>query len=153
MGYVIAAILVVLIVGGFVLFLVTNATKKSNVSDAGDPGADQNPMGIVGSDDETPAGDTERARRRRPTDEGRFRREDEPSGRRAGRRRRRGGGPNGPRADILDALGENWLALVWTQSLGTNEMSRRTDALHSPAGAPQPSSSVNGAPDRAPRLR
>ena len=58
MGYVIAAILVLLIVGGFVLFLVTNATSKSNVSDAGDPGADQNPMGIVGSDDETPAGDT-----------------------------------------------------------------------------------------------
>ena len=58
MGYVIAALLVLLIVGGFVLFLVTNATKKSNVSDAGDPGADQNSMSIVGSDDETPAGDT-----------------------------------------------------------------------------------------------
>ena len=58
MGYVIAAILVLLIVGGFVLFLVTNATRKSNVSDAGDPGADQNSMGIIGSDDETPAGDT-----------------------------------------------------------------------------------------------
>ena len=61
MGYVIAALLVLLIVGGFVLFLVTNATKKSNVSDAGDPGADQNSLGIVGSDDETPAGDTERS--------------------------------------------------------------------------------------------
>jgi hypothetical protein len=58
MGYVIAAILVLLIVGGFVFFLVTNATKKSNVSDAGDPGADQNALGIIGSDDETPAGDT-----------------------------------------------------------------------------------------------
>ena len=58
MGYVIAALLVLLIVGGFVLFMVTNATKKSNVSDADDPGADQNSMGIVGSDDETPAGDT-----------------------------------------------------------------------------------------------
>jgi hypothetical protein len=58
MGYVIAAILVLLIVGGFVLFLVTNATRKSNVSDAGDPGADQNALAIVGSDDETPAGDT-----------------------------------------------------------------------------------------------
>ena len=45
MGYVIAAILVLLIVGGFVLFLVTNATRKSNVSDAGDPGADQNSLG------------------------------------------------------------------------------------------------------------
>ena len=58
MGYVIAAVLVVLIVGGIVLLLVTNATKKSNVSDAGDPGADQNALGIIGSDDETPAGDT-----------------------------------------------------------------------------------------------
>src|SRR4051794_25317562 len=58
MGYVIAALLVVVIVAGFVLFLVSNATKKSNVSDAGDPGADQNPLSIVGTDDETPAGDT-----------------------------------------------------------------------------------------------
>ncbi len=58
MGYVIAAILVVLIVGGFVLFLVTNAAKKSNVSDAGDPGTDQNSLGIVGSDDESPLGST-----------------------------------------------------------------------------------------------
>ena len=58
MGYVIAALLVLLIVGGFVLFMVTNAAKKSNVSDAGDPGADQNSMSIVGSDDVTPVGDT-----------------------------------------------------------------------------------------------
>ena len=58
MGYVIAALLVLLIVGGFVFFLVTNATKKSNVSDAGDPGAEQNSLAIVGSDDETPLGDT-----------------------------------------------------------------------------------------------
>jgi hypothetical protein len=58
MGYVIAAVLVLLIVAGFVLFLVTNATRKSNVSDAGDPGADQNALGIVGSDDESPVGDT-----------------------------------------------------------------------------------------------
>jgi len=58
MGYVIAGIIVVLIVGAFIFFLVGNATRKSNVSDAGDPGADQNPLGIVGSDAETPAGDT-----------------------------------------------------------------------------------------------
>jgi hypothetical protein len=37
MGYVIAAILVVLIVGGVVMFMVTNSTKRSNVSDAGSP--------------------------------------------------------------------------------------------------------------------
>ena len=58
MGYVIAAILVILIVSGFVWFLVNNATRKSNVSDAPDPGSDQNPLGIIGSDSETPAGDT-----------------------------------------------------------------------------------------------
>jgi len=58
MGYVIAAVLVLLIVAGVVLFLVMNATSKSNTSDASDPGADQNAMGIIGSDDETPAGDT-----------------------------------------------------------------------------------------------
>ena len=59
MGYVIAAIAAVVIIGGFVTFLVLNATRKSNVSDAGDPGADQNPLGIIGSDDATPAGDTD----------------------------------------------------------------------------------------------
>jgi len=78
MGYVIAAILVVLIVGGFVLFLVTNAAKKSNVSDAGDPGSDQNSLSIVGSDDESPVGDTSEhssENEARPTEnEARFRR-------------------------------------------------------------------------------
>jgi hypothetical protein len=75
MGYVIAAILVVLIVGGFVLFLVTNAAKKSNVSDAGDPGAEQNSLSIIGSDDETPAGDTSE-HSDTIADEARFRREE-----------------------------------------------------------------------------
>ncbi|MDA0185043.1 hypothetical protein OJ997_32360 [Solirubrobacter phytolaccae] len=59
MGYVIAAIVAVVIIGGFIVFLVMNATKKSNVSDSGDPGADQNPLGILGSDDRTPAGSTD----------------------------------------------------------------------------------------------
>jgi len=72
MGYVIAAVLVLLIVGGFVLFLVTNATRKSNVSDAGDPGTDQNSMGIIGSDDASPAGSTSE---HAPSDEGRSGRE------------------------------------------------------------------------------
>jgi hypothetical protein len=58
MGYVIAGVLGGQINAGLILFLVTNSMKKSNVSDAGDPGADQNPMAMVGSDDETPAGDT-----------------------------------------------------------------------------------------------
>jgi hypothetical protein len=58
MGYVIAALLVVLIVSGFVFFLVSNAARKSNVSDAGDPGAESNPLAITGSDRESPAGST-----------------------------------------------------------------------------------------------
>jgi hypothetical protein len=57
MGYVIAGVLVLLIITGLILFLVTNSMKKNDISDAGDPGADQNPMGIIGSDD-TPLGDT-----------------------------------------------------------------------------------------------
>jgi hypothetical protein len=58
MGYVIAAVVVVLIVGGFVLFLVTTATRKSTVSDAGDPGAESNSLSIIGSDEDSPAGST-----------------------------------------------------------------------------------------------
>jgi hypothetical protein len=58
MGYVIAGVLVILIIAGLILFLVTNSMKKSDTADAGDPGADQNPLGIIGSDDGTPAGDT-----------------------------------------------------------------------------------------------
>jgi hypothetical protein len=58
MGYVIAAIVVVLLVGGFIVFLVRNATRKSTVSDAGDPGAESNSLSIIGSDDESPAGST-----------------------------------------------------------------------------------------------
>jgi hypothetical protein len=58
MGYVIAAIIVILLVAGFVTLLVTSSTRKANLSDADDPGADQNPLGIVGSDRETPVGDT-----------------------------------------------------------------------------------------------
>ena len=58
MGYVIAAIILVLIVGAFIFFMVNNATRKTNVSDAEDPGADQNSLSVIGSDSETPAGDT-----------------------------------------------------------------------------------------------
>jgi hypothetical protein len=58
MGYVIAAIVVLLIVGALVLVLVMNATRKSNVSDAGDPGAEQNSLSIIGGDDESPLGST-----------------------------------------------------------------------------------------------
>jgi hypothetical protein len=58
MGYVIVAIVLVLLIAGFVLYMVRSATQKSNVSDAGDPGDEQNPLSIIGSDSETPAGDT-----------------------------------------------------------------------------------------------
>ena len=58
MGYVIAGVLVMLIIAGFITFLVMNSVKKNDLSDAGDPGSDQNPLGIIGSDGSTPAGDT-----------------------------------------------------------------------------------------------
>jgi len=52
MEYVIPAVLVVLVVGGFVMFMVLNATKKSGPAGDGDEGA----PGIGG--DESPLGDT-----------------------------------------------------------------------------------------------
>ena len=52
MGYVIAAILVVLVVGAAIGFFVNGAARRSNVSDAGDPRA------IVSPDDESPVGST-----------------------------------------------------------------------------------------------
>jgi hypothetical protein len=58
MGYVIAGVLVILIIAGFITFLVMNSMKKNDLSDAGDPGADQNPLGIIGSDEGSPLGDT-----------------------------------------------------------------------------------------------
>jgi hypothetical protein len=58
MGYVIAGVLVLLIITGFITFLVMNSMKKNDLSDAGDPGADQNPLGIIGSDEDSPLGDT-----------------------------------------------------------------------------------------------
>jgi hypothetical protein len=52
MGYVIAAILVVLIVAGGIAFFVSGAARRSNVSEAGDPRA------IAAPDDESPVGST-----------------------------------------------------------------------------------------------
>ena len=145
-------ILVVLIVGGFVLFLVTNAAHKSNVSDAGDPGADQNSLGIVGSDDETPAGDTsEHAAADDARSGARSRREDEPPGRRAGPSSAAKRRANGPRADILDALRKR-LSSCWFELRAAGK--KRNVASN---GCPplsgwraKPSSSVNGAPTGAP---
>ena len=53
MEYVIPAVLVLLLVAGFVTFLVLNATRKSGPA----AGRDERPPGI-GKDEETPLGDT-----------------------------------------------------------------------------------------------
>lgn len=58
MEYVIPVILVLLLVAGFVTFLVLNATKKSGRAGPSDPGAEGNPAGIMAPDD-APLGDTE----------------------------------------------------------------------------------------------
>jgi hypothetical protein len=57
MGYVIAAILVLLLVAAFVTFFVINATKKSGRAGPSDPGAEGSPTGIA-SPDPSPLGDT-----------------------------------------------------------------------------------------------
>ena len=57
MGYVIAAIVVLLLVAGFVTFFVLNATKRSGKAGPGDPGQEGTPAGIA-SPDESPLGDT-----------------------------------------------------------------------------------------------
>ena len=57
MGYVIAAILVLLLVAGFVTFFVLNAARRSGGAGPGDPGAEGTPAGIA-SPDEAPLGDT-----------------------------------------------------------------------------------------------
>ena len=57
MGYVIAAILVLLLVAGFVTFFVVNATRRSGGAAPQDPGAEGSPAGIAAPDD-TPLGDT-----------------------------------------------------------------------------------------------
>ena len=57
MGYVIAAILVLLLVTGFVTFFVLNATRRSGGAGPGDPGKEGTPAGIA-APDEAPLGDT-----------------------------------------------------------------------------------------------
>jgi hypothetical protein len=57
MGYVIAGIIVLVIVGLFITWMVMNASKRSNVSDADDPGREGSPA-MFASDPGTPAGDT-----------------------------------------------------------------------------------------------
>jgi hypothetical protein len=60
MGYVVAAILVLLIVAGFITFLVMNSMRKGAGRGSGDPSVDESarggPPGI--GEDPTPLGDT-----------------------------------------------------------------------------------------------
>ena len=100
MGYVIAGVLVVLIIAGLILSSSPIDEEEQRLG-RGDPGADQNPLGIVGSDDDTPAGDTDQ---HADTATGKRRasaHEDRPTSRdRSWAAKPRA---NGPRADILDA--------------------------------------------------
>jgi hypothetical protein len=57
MGYVVGGVIVLVLVAGFVAFLVINAARRSPQRAPDDPGAERNPMGIIASD-EAPAGDT-----------------------------------------------------------------------------------------------
>jgi hypothetical protein len=57
MGYVIAAIVVLLLVSAFVTFFVLNATRKSGRAGPSDPGAEGTPPGIA-APDQSPLGDT-----------------------------------------------------------------------------------------------
>ena len=57
MGYVIAAVIVLLLVAGFVTFMVLTATKRSGRANPSDPGAEGTPPGIA-APDESPLGDT-----------------------------------------------------------------------------------------------
>jgi hypothetical protein len=57
MGYVIAAILVLLLVAGFVTFFVLNATRRAGGAGPREPGEEGQPAGIA-APDESPLGDT-----------------------------------------------------------------------------------------------
>ena len=57
MGYVIAAIVVLLLVAGFITFFVLNAARRSGGAAPSDPGDEGTPAGIA-SPDESALGDT-----------------------------------------------------------------------------------------------
>jgi hypothetical protein len=57
MGYVIAAVIVLLLVAGFVTFFVLSATRRSGPAGASAPSAEGHPTGIA-APDESPLGDT-----------------------------------------------------------------------------------------------
>ena len=51
MGYLIAAILVLLLVAGFITFFVISATRRSGGAGPRDPGAEGSPTGIAAPDE------------------------------------------------------------------------------------------------------
>jgi hypothetical protein len=57
MGYLIAVVLVLILVAGFVMFFVLNATKRGGPAAPADPSAEGNPAGIA-APDRAPLGDT-----------------------------------------------------------------------------------------------
>ena len=57
MGYVIAAIVVLLLVAGFVTFFVLSATRRSGGAGPREPSSEGQPTGIA-APDESPLGDT-----------------------------------------------------------------------------------------------
>jgi hypothetical protein len=57
MGYVIALIIVLLIVAGFITFMVLNASRRGGGAAPADPGAEGNPAGIA-APDPSPLGDS-----------------------------------------------------------------------------------------------
>jgi hypothetical protein len=57
MGYVIVAIVVLLLVAGFITFFVMNAARRSGQAEPGDPGSEGTPAGIA-APDESPLGDS-----------------------------------------------------------------------------------------------
>ena len=57
MGYVIAAIVVLLLVAGFVTFFAFNATRRPGTAEPGEPSDEGAPPGIA-APDESEAGDT-----------------------------------------------------------------------------------------------
>ena len=57
MGYVIALIIVLLLVAGFITFMVLNASRRGGNAGPADPGGEGNPAGIA-APDPSPLGDS-----------------------------------------------------------------------------------------------
>ncbi len=95
MGYVIAIIVVLLLVAGFVTFFVLNATNRGGSAGPTEPGDEGNPAGIA-APDESPLGDT--TQHAGDQQEGRTVDDPEQSGSREGRDDKPRVGDPGPEA-------------------------------------------------------